>query len=83
MFMRPEFIKQHYYDLDYFVLSLKEVVDSDCFVIVSDHGFEEDTGLHSKYGFFSSDVSLTPKPRNITDFYQIIKKVVSNGTNSR
>jgi len=73
LLVRPSFIKQHYYDLDYYVLTLKEKLPtSTTFIIVSDHGFDLKTGLHSNYGFYSSNVPLYPEPKEITDFYRIV-----------
>lgn len=74
-FTRHHLIKNIYADLDYFVLELKEILPGDKFIIVSDHGFEKETGIHSNYGFYSSNVRLNPRPEKITDFYNLIGQV--------
>ena len=72
LFMRPQSIKKLYIDLDNFVLSLKRIVKDEGFVIISDHGFDLKKGMHSLYGFYSSNMIINPKPKRITDFYNII-----------
>lgn len=73
LFVRPDEIKDCYLDLDFYVSFLKtRIKESTLFLIVSDHGFNLETGMHSKYGFYSSNVPLNPKPKKITDFYNII-----------
>ncbi len=73
LFPKPDFIKQHYNDLDYFVFQLKnKLPESTLFIIVSDHGFDLQTESHSLYGFYSANKPLKPKPKDITDFYDLI-----------
>ena len=44
-------------------------------IIVSDHGMKD--GKHTPYGFYSyNDEKLMP-PKDITDFYKIVKKLIS------
>jgi hypothetical protein len=70
-------IKKYYFDLDDYVKFLKNRLydnfNEPLIIIVSDHGFDINTKDHSKYAFYSSDHKLSPKPKNITDFYSIIK----------
>jgi len=69
-FNQLSIIKKHYRSLNCFVLKLKEIIgDSPLFLIVSDHGFDLEVGYHSKYGFYSSNKPLNPKPKRITDFF--------------
>jgi len=76
---RPFEIKKLYIDLNSYVSVLKsKIKDSTLFLIVSDHGFDVVTGTHSKHGFYSSNMALNPKPKQITDFYKIILHVASN-----
>lgn len=76
LFVRPSEIKKHYIDLDNYASVLKSrIKDSTLFIIVSDHGFSFGTKLHSKHAFYSSNVILEPKPKRITDFFQIIKTI--------
>jgi len=65
-------IKKLYIDLDSYVSILKSRVKSSLFLIVSDHGFDLETKNHSKHGFYSSNMPLNPKPKQITDFYNLI-----------
>lgn len=70
---RPQRIKYLYYDLDHYVLTLKKRIrESFTFIIISDHGFALETGLHSDHGYYSSNKPLNPKPKQITDFFWII-----------
>jgi len=72
LFTRPLKIKEFYLDLDNYVSILKGRIEAPLFLIVSDHGFDLKTGTHSKHGFYSSNISLNPKPKRITDFYNLI-----------
>ena len=72
LFNKPLEIKKLYIDLDSYILVLKSRVKSSLFLIVSDHGFDLETKNHSKHGFYSSNISLNPKPKRITDFYNLI-----------
>jgi len=79
LYNRISIIKKHYIDLDKYVLILKSKLDTkyNCpiFIIVSDHGFDFKIGNHSRYGYYSSNINLIPKPSKITDFYNHIIKV--------
>lgn len=71
--LRPKFIRQFYHDLDYFVYKLKNELNEDVlFLIISDHGFNIKKGSHSHHGFYSSNQPITPEPKRITDFFQLI-----------
>jgi len=79
LFTRPLKIRRLYMDLNSYVSILKsKIKDPTLFLIVSDHGFNLVTGTHSKHGFYSSNMALNPKPKQITDFYRIILHVASN-----
>ena len=80
LLFRPSEIKAHYFDLDFFVSSLKKQVgDSTLFLLISDHGFSHEKEKHTNYGFYSSNVTLNPRPKRITDFYKIItSKIFTN-----
>ena len=72
LMMRPQKIKILYHDLDNYVSTLKKrIPKSFTYIIVSDHGFNPETKTHSKHGFYSSNITLNPTPRRITDFYEI------------
>jgi predicted AlkP superfamily phosphohydrolase/phosphomutase len=78
LFPKPRFIKQHYNDIDHFVSLLKECLpDSTLLILISDHGFDFGTQRHSKYGFYSSTQFIDPKPKHITDFFDIILRECS------
>lgn len=74
-------IQQYYIDIDNYVLFLKKRLEDSfgeiIFIIVSDHGFDFNIGGHSKYAFYSSNTYLIPKPKKITDFYEIISNFVN------
>ena len=71
----PERIKKCYRLIDRKIKYLKESVDDETLVlIVSDHGLKK--GLHTPKGFWSTNIDLNLKNPKITDFYNIIKKVV-------
>ena len=73
LMFRLDEIKSHYYDLEEFVTSIKSLIpESSLFLIISDHGFNLKTGFHSNFGFYSSNKPLKPKPKHITDFFQLI-----------
>lgn len=42
------------------------------FIIVSDHGFDQEKKTQSQYGFYSSNIPLVPEPKKITDFFPLI-----------
>ncbi len=73
LFPRPSRLKKLYLDLDHYVFILRQKLEgSNSFIIVSDHGFDLQTELHSTHGFYSSNVELSPEPNDITDFYHLI-----------
>ena len=69
-------IKKIYRDFDHYVAVLKtkvkEKFDQPIFLIISDHGFDFQAGTHSKHAFYSCNIRLMPKPKEITDFFGII-----------
>ena len=69
-------IKKYYVDLDEYVAILKSKLNIklNCpiFIIVSDHGFNFEIANHSKWGYYSSNINLMPKPKKITDFYKFL-----------
>jgi len=75
-FRRQEIIEEVYEDADSFVASIKEelmtLYPDSYFIIVSDHGFDLITGMHSKHAFYSTNIPLDPVPQKITDFYGIL-----------
>lgn len=64
-------IKEHYFDLDMFVLQVQEITANNIFMIVSDHGFNIEKGIHSQHGFYSCNAQLERPPTDITDFYHL------------
>lgn len=73
---KPSEIKKYYLDLDNYVRLLKSIIKgSTLFIIISDHGFNLETQTHSTYGFYSSNMTLDPKPKEITDFYKICTRI--------
>ena len=72
LFTRPSKIKEYYFDLDRFVYEVKNRVEG-FLLIVSDHGFNFESGEHSGHGFYSSNIALNPKPIGITDFFSILE----------
>ena len=80
LFIRPLKIKEFYVDLDNYVSILKRRIEAPLFLIVSDHGFDLETKTHSKHGFYSSSISLNPKPKRITDFYDLVMDRKTNCT---
>jgi len=73
----PHQVYQHYVNLNMFVGQLQEAVEDEVFIIVSDHGFNVETGLHSLKGFYSSNVPLNPEPVSITDFHSLVLEHVN------
>lgn len=71
---KPIRLRRHYENLNRFVGRVKRKVGEATFIIVSDHGFSLKAETHSLTGFYSSNVCLNPKPRRITDFYDLILK---------
>lgn len=78
LFTRAYQIRKLYVDLDNYVSALKERLGNSLFLIVSDHGFDLRTKTHSKHGFYSSNITLKPKPKRITDFYNMILQELRN-----
>ena len=78
-FRRQEIIEEIYEDANDFVAFLKEKIMSlnpnTCFIIVSDHGFDLITGMHSTYAFYSTNIPLDPIPQNIIDFHSILSSI--------
>lgn len=85
LFLHLSEIEQNYIDLDNYVLILKRKLENSfedvIFIIISDHGFDFDRGIHSNYAFYSSNTNLIPKPEKITDFYEIIFGIVNKSDN--
>jgi len=79
-YLRFSEIKKQYLDLDNYVSILKNKLEDSfveiTFIIVSDHGFDINIGNHSNYAFYSSNTHLKPKPKRITDFYEIILELI-------
>lgn len=87
LFTRPRLIKEHYFELDNYVLQLKSVLnnDSTTFFIVSDHGFNIERGTHSLRGFFSSNNSHeVGHPEHITEVFRKLFEIhpSANTTNT-
>jgi len=76
LFIRRREIRKHYLDLADYVSVVKRKIKNSIFIIVSDHGFDLKTENHSKHAFYSSNIALEPKPRQITDFYNIILRLI-------
>ena len=58
-----------------FVGKLKEILPEDMIIlIVSDHG--QENGLHTNYGFYSCNKKLDLDNPNISDFKDVIEKIV-------
>ena len=54
---------------------LKKKSDPNIFLIVSDHGMmaiSDGTGDHSDYAFYSSDIELIQRPKEIIDYFAFI-----------
>ena len=65
-----ELIKKAYHEFDHLVEKLNKMAKPDLFLIISDHG--QKNGLHTNYGFYSSNKKLGLVRPHITDFYDII-----------
>jgi len=70
--LRPNIIKNVYRNMEVDFMVLKKVFVDDMIIIVSDHGFNFETGHHTHTGFYSCNHVLVPRPTNITDFYEIV-----------
>jgi len=67
----PPMMRRAYHKADRIARLLKSAVGSEAVIlIVSDHGMRR--GMHTNYGFYSSNISLNLKPKRITDFYNLI-----------
>jgi predicted AlkP superfamily phosphohydrolase/phosphomutase len=67
-------IMDYYLKFNNFVGKLKEQLPEDTILlIISDHG--QENGLHTNYGFYSSNVKLGLDNPKITDFKEIITKM--------
>jgi len=66
-------VKSFYFELDiFFEELLGHLPENVAVFVISDHGFDLDTGSHSDTGFNSSSQVLNPKPVAITDFYKMV-----------
>lgn len=65
-----------YAELDNMVKKIKNKVNDSFIFVVSDHGHRN--GLHTSYGFYSTNEILGLHYPKITDFYQIILRILSN-----
>ncbi len=76
-FMDKEYIEKKYRDINSFVGKIKERMEEDyILIIVSDHGADGE-GNHSKHGFYSCSKKLDLEKPKITDFYDIIMKILN------
>jgi len=68
-------IMDYYMKFNMFIADLmKKINDDDVILIISDHGQER--GIHTDYGFYSSNIKLGMKNPNISDFKELIEKMV-------
>lgn len=68
-------IMSYYMRFNEFVGKLKEILPEDMIIlIVSDHG--QENGLHTNYGFYSCNKKLDLDNPNISDFKDVIEKIV-------
>jgi hypothetical protein len=73
-FLSKGVIEHHYHGLNSFVSELRHIIPKDVFFfILSDHGFDRNTALHSNHGFFSSNIKLENKPKSIFEVHELIK----------
>jgi len=71
--LHPPMMRKAYLKADRIARLLRSSVDSETMIlIVSDHGMRR--GIHTEYGFYSSNIVLDTKPADITDFYSLILK---------
>jgi len=73
LFLRPKIIQKAYEHMERSFADLKEKLSEDRIIIVSDHGFNFEKGIHSYTGFYSCNHVLKPIPTDISDFYGIVK----------
>ena len=63
-----------YPELDELVSNIKARLPKDVFfLVISDHGSQN--GLHTDYGFYSSNITLGLKNPHICDFYPLILRM--------
>lgn len=68
-------LRRVYIKTDLLISRLKKVLPKDIlFLIVSDHGIDKETGLHSNHAFYSVNVKINWRPVKITDFYSKIQE---------
>lgn len=68
-------IMSYYMKFNEFVGKLKEKIsDETMILIISDHG--QENGLHTNYGFYSSNIKLGLKNPKISDFKEIIENKI-------
>jgi len=73
----PKKLIELYRELDSLTGFIKHKVSEDVWIlIISDHGMKK--GLHTPYGFYSSDRLMRLSNPSITDFYDLILKHVEN-----
>jgi len=74
---QPKKIAKFYIMFDEFVRKIREKIDDDTFLlIVSDHGQKK--GLHTLYGFYSSNKPSGLKNPRLIDFRWIIEEMLKN-----
>lgn len=80
-FDRPNELLEIYSAVDNFVEEAKKRLDESFVLVVSDHGIERlgDTcfGKHSDHAFYSTNLAVGLNNPKITDFYSLIKKVLT------
>jgi hypothetical protein len=80
-FSKPSLLSQIYSMVDDFVYKIRNRLEDAFILIVSDHGVEPlpntPFGRHSQYAFYSTNLKLGLKNPEITDFYYLIKKILS------
>jgi hypothetical protein len=80
-FKKPDILKKMYKEIDEFINQINQRVDDTLILIVSDHGIEQldktPFGKHSDHAFYSTNMRLGLDKPKITDFYDIIKNVLS------
>ena len=78
VFFKNKMKMMNYYMLfNEFVGKVKENISDDTMVLViSDHG--QENGLHTPYGFYSSNIKLGLKNPKISDFKGLIEKRIIN-----
>ena len=68
-------IMDYYMKFNNFVANLtKKIDDDDIILIISDHGQKK--GIHTDYGFYSSNIKLNLKKPKIYDFKTLVEKMV-------